>query len=228
MRWSPTINYFRQVVLPAYHLVGVDCQLEAVRRGYYPKGGGIVRGRVKPADVLKPLTLLSLTNVPASVLSVCSNLPRSVAERQLTSAVNYLFMKGMKCDLKQVGVEDSISVGSTILVYSVGSAGPFVGADSLGERGKPAEQVGREAAQVFVREVSFGAPLDRHVADMLVSFLAFADGESRIRVSSVTQHLTTNLYVASEFTGCRFKVSEEPSGAALVTIVGARRPGSSV
>lgn len=224
VKWSPTINYFQNVVLAAYRLVGVDCQLEVVRRGYYPKGGGVVRGWVKPAEDLKPVTLLSLTSAPASVVSVCSNLPKSVAERQLTAAVNYLFMKGVKCESKSVSMEDSISVGSTILVYSVGPTGPFLGADSLGERGKPAEQVGREAAQLFMRELGFGAPLDRHVADMLVSLLAFAEGESRFRVSSVTQHLTTNLYVASQFTGCKFKVSEESSGAALVSIGGGRLP----
>src|SRR5437588_7827871 len=39
---SPTIDYIRYVVLAAYQMVGIKFRLEVMKRGYYPKGGGVV------------------------------------------------------------------------------------------------------------------------------------------------------------------------------------------
>ncbi len=218
VKWSPTMNYFSKVVLPAYRLLGIEAEVQIKRRGYYPLGGGIVRVKIKPAKELKSLNLISSENPLPSIISLCSKLPRSVAERQLKSAKDHLSNHGI--DLKDFGVnvEDSVSPGSSILIYSVGEQGPFIGGDAIGEKGKPSEEVGREAARLFLEEYLSNAPIDKHIGDMLVTFLPFTKSESRFKVSRVTQHLSTNLHIASIFTKCQFSINEMPDGTAIVSI----------
>ncbi len=220
VRWSPTLEYFRNMVLPAFRLLGVQVSLDVRRRGYYPEGGGSVRALIEGASEIRPMRLLSAPTVHPNIVSVCSNLPKHVAERQLGAAVNHLSNHGIKVEQTHVSVEDAPSPGSSIAICSVGSSGPFLGADSLGEKGKRAEDVGKEAAELFVKEFQSGAPVDFHLGDMLVGTLALATGESAYRVSAVTEHLKTNLYVAQLLTGCRFRIDQNEDGTATVTISG--------
>ncbi len=218
VKWSPTLDYFRRVVLPAYRLIGIDCNIEMVRRGYYPQGGGKVKVRVKSSKNLKPIDVVSRDIPPPSAISICSNLPRNVAERQMSSALNYLFEQNVSWSDMKIEEADAVSPGSSMLLYSVGEKGPFIGADSIGERGKPAEKVGKQAAQLFLREYSSGAPIDMHMGDMLVTPLFLAEGESKFRVSTVTQHMQTNLHVASLLTGRGYRLEEHKDGTTTLTI----------
>ncbi|MFQ6135024.1 MAG: RNA 3'-terminal phosphate cyclase [Nitrososphaerales archaeon] len=218
VKWSPTLDYFRYVVLPAYRLVGIDCTVDIVRRGYYPKGGGIVKIQIKPSKNLTPINIVSREAPPPSAISICSNLPRSVAERQMSSALNYLFEQDVSWSDMKIDVEDAVSPGSSIVLYSVGGEGPFLGADSIGERGKPAEKVGKQVAQLFLKEYSSGAPIDMHMGDMLVTPLFLAEGESKFRVSTVTTHMMTDLHVASILTGRGYRFEEHKDGTTTVTI----------
>jgi len=218
VKWSPTINYFTHVVLPAYKLLGVEAQLLVKRRGYYPVGGGIVRVKIKPARELNPLNIVSSEKSLPSIISICSRLPRSIAERQMKAAKNYLSNRGINLKGFEINIDDSISPGSSILVYSVSDKGPFIGSDAIGERGKPSEEVGREAAKIFFEECNSNAPMDRHVGDMLVPFLPFVKNESVFKVSRITQHLSTNLHIASIFTKCQYRINEAPDGTATVSV----------
>ncbi|MEM3383828.1 MAG: RNA 3'-terminal phosphate cyclase [Nitrososphaerales archaeon] len=218
VKLGPTVDYFAKVVLPAYRLIGIEFDIEVRRRGYYPYGKGIVRVRIKPAKDLKPINILSSENPLPSIISICSNLPKSVAERQFKAAKDYLSNKGISLKDFEIRIEDSVSPGTSILVYSVGDQGPFIGGDAIGERGKPAEEVGREAAKLFLEEYLSNAPIDRHIGDMIVTLLPFAKSESRFKVSRVTQHLSTNLYITSIFTKCQYYIDQMKDGTAIVSV----------
>ena len=41
LRWSPSIDYFRNVTLPILKLMGYDAKTKLMKRGHYPRGGGI-------------------------------------------------------------------------------------------------------------------------------------------------------------------------------------------
>jgi RNA 3'-terminal phosphate cyclase (ATP) len=218
VKWSPTLDYFRYVVLPAYRLIGIEVEIDVIRRGFYPKGGGIVKTRIHSTNHLDSVNLITKSIPNPLAISICAKLPRSVAERQMSAALNYLFEQGVGWTDMKIDVEDSISAGSSIVLYSVGDDGPFVGADTIGERGKPAEKVGRQVAQLFLKEYHSGAPIDAHLGDMLVMPLFLAKGDSKIRVSSITQHMNTDLHVASQLTGRRYNVENNKDGTTTVTI----------
>lgn len=219
VRWSPTFDYMRYVVQPAYKTLGINFDLNVLRRGYYPAGGGIVKASIEPCKKLNVLDMISAPRVEPKMVSVCSMLPKHVAERQIASALAKLQKENVKCNSYSASFEQSYSPGSSILIYSTSDYGPFIGGDSIGERGKRAEEVGAEAADKFLEAYLSNAPIDPHLADMLVLPLSVADGRSKFVVNRVSQHLTTNLYIASKIVNCTYEITQS-NGNYIVTVEG--------
>lgn len=218
-RWSPTMEYFKRVVLQFFNSVGLHVSLKVLRRGYYPRGGGVVDVSIGKDRGLKTFDAVNVVkNAKAEIVSICSKLPKSVAERQADSAVTVLRSANVEIGDVETLVEDSLSPGTSILVYSTKpELYYFIGGDSVGERGVPAEEIGKRAASNYLREI--GAAVDRHLADMIVPLAAIAPGKSRILTSELTGHLWTNLHVAKIFTGCKV-ITERTDGHVLVEIEG--------
>ncbi len=217
---SPTIDYVRHVVGDAYRSIGIKFSCDVIRRGYYPKGGGVVRAVIQPCKEPGTLDLVALREAIPRITSVCCQLPRHVAERQVSSALISLEKKGIRCSNYSASIETSVSPGSSILVYSSSDFGPYLGGDSIGELGKRAEAVGSEAADRFLESALAQVPVDPFLADMLVLPLALAKGRSRYRIARVTEHLRTNLRVAGQMMGGDFKyeISSQEDKTYVVTI----------
>ena len=91
---------------------------------------------------------------------------------------------------------DSPSTGTAVLVtgdYENGRAG-FT---ALGEPGRPAEDVGADAADAFIEHHVTDAAVDHYLADQLLPFLAFAGG--RYSIPAVTEHVQSARTVLSAF-----------------------------
>ncbi len=215
--WSPTFDYFERVAREAYGSVGMRFGLSISRRGYYPAGGGRVMASIEPSRGFPPIQLTAPQPVTGvNLVSRCARLPRHVAERQLDSAAALLEKSGVRVLSKEISEEQADSPGSSILAYHV-AQGIFLGSDGIGARGKPAEEVGREAAEKFVFAAKSGARLDSNLADMVLPLLSLAPTESRASVPAVTSHLSSGMQLASRFTGCRWSV-EEGHGRSIVTV----------
>jgi RNA 3'-phosphate cyclase len=215
--WSPTLDYFRRVVREAYASWGVKFDLASERRGYYPRGGGKVSVIIEPSKNLIPIDLVEKQNITGVMLaSRCGRLPRHVADRQLASAAELLESSGIQVLETEVSEELSDSPGSSFLAYFTGK-GVFLGSDSIGARGKPAEEVGREAAKRFAEDVKSGASFDSNLADMVIPLLSLAHRRSRVRIPHATSHLKSGLHLAEQFTSCTWSIEEE-GGSAVVGI----------
>jgi len=213
---SPTVDYLIDVVFPVYRKLGAEISMEIVRRGYYPRGGGIVRLCCKSS---RPIKLESLVLIgeergnlqyPTSIKSVSSSLPEHVAKRQSAAARRILeqaFNDSIRITEATNSAWTSLSPGSSVLVSSIGPS-HFVGAVSLGERGKRSEIVGEEAARIFLNECACNPGVDTHLADMLATLLPCVSGKSRFTTSGVSKHLETNIAVARKLVpDCRFETS---------------------
>ncbi|MDG6989111.1 MAG: RNA 3'-terminal phosphate cyclase [Nitrososphaerota archaeon] len=210
--WSPTFDYFQRVAAEGYRAVGISARVEAARRGYYPRGGGEVTAEVEPSRGVVPLTLVSRRAVSsAKVVSRCGGLPREVAERQSAAAAAELSGRGIAVDEAEALDGPSDSPGTSVLVYRAGE-GVIIGSDSIGAKGKPAEDVGHEAARGFAAAEESGGCLDANLADMLLPLLSLAAGPSLVKVPALTSHLETGLRLASQFTGCQWKAEREGNG----------------
>ncbi len=215
---SPTIDYVRFVVAEVFRSIGIKFSVDVERRGYYPKGGGVVRATIWPCKSPSPSKFVNGRYVEPKITSVCSELPKHVAERQIAAALVALEKEGIKCSSYSASYESALSPGTSILVYSVSDfGGPYIGGDSIGEIGKRAEAVGQEASGRFTEGALAGAAVDPFLADMLVLPLCLASGGSAYRTVRVTEHLRTNLQVAGALTGCRSDI-KPAEGGHLVTI----------
>jgi RNA 3'-terminal phosphate cyclase (ATP) len=203
---SPTTDYLRYVVGEAYRNIGIKFWIQILRRGYYPKGGGIIVAEIYPCKLPNSIDLLTTRQLAPKIAGVYCQLPKHVGERQISSALLRLEKNGVQCNNYSSSFETSSSPGSSVIVYSESNFGPYIGGDSIGERGKLAEKVGSEAAERFLETYRANVPVDFLLADMLVLPLSLMEGKSRYRVGKLTEHLKTNLHIASMIVGCDYGV----------------------
>lgn len=202
VKWSPPYDYFKHVTLPALQLFGVDITTTLIRRGFFPRGDGKAIITLDPSAIHGADISLPSTGKIMGV-SASSRLPRHVAERQAKSAKEYLQTKGLDVGDIEMDVREEPSTGSSITLYR-----GFLGASSLGERGIPAETVGRDAAKNMYEEISTGAAVDEHLADQLIIFMGLAKGSSRVLASSISSHTSTNIRVVEQMLGKKFEIEK--------------------
>jgi len=203
VRWSPPIDYLRFVTLPILQGLGYTGKIELERRGYFPQGSGKVIAEIEPSE-LKPIEILESGKILSAggVSHAHRNLEKAkVARRQARAARPLLYNRlsnlGVNSDIL-VNQEycDALSYGSGLTLW-IKTENSILGSDSLGERGKPAERVGKEAVENLLRELDSGAPLDRYTADQIVPYLALVGGA--VRASEITEHTRTNVMLARKF-----------------------------
>ncbi|MDQ3835456.1 MAG: RNA 3'-terminal phosphate cyclase [Thermoproteota archaeon] len=220
VRASPTIDYIKYIVSESYLSIGSRFSVDILKRGYYPKGGGVVQCTINPCKNPATIEFLATRHIEPKIISVCSQLPVHIAKRQISSALAALEKNNIRCSHYTASIDNSSnSPGSSILVYCASDFGMFIGGDSIGQRGKRAEAVGIDAAQRFLNSASAQATIDPFLADMLVLPLGLSKGRSAYRIAHVTKHLLTNLHVVSEIIGCKYSVVQA-RGSHLVTIEG--------
>lgn len=196
VKWSPPWDYFSNVTLPLLRRGGMDVSAELVRRGYYPEGGGEVQVTVGPSD----LTGFDLTErgdlERVRGVAHAANLPDHVLRREVAAAETALEASGHEAEVMLERDDDAVSTGTGVVLWAEHSESA-IGASSLGERGKPAEDVGREAAEALERELSRSGTLDRHAGDQLLPFVAVGGG--RYTATERTDHLETNARTTESF-----------------------------
>ena len=235
-KWSQPFDYFNNVLLPQLQrFAKVEAKL--LKRGYYPKGNGKVEIKINPIYKLNdfsgfdefhnhlkqninPYNLIGQQHLIQikGISHASKNLQQAnVAERQAESSHKILRQKYDIPVQITAQYQDTLSTGSGITLWAVFSKNkddidennPIrIGADSLGEQGKRAEAVGEEAANRLVREIESKAPVDKHLADQILPFMALAVN-SAIKVSEITGHCRTNVYTIRQFMGDVFRVNEE-------------------
>jgi RNA 3'-terminal phosphate cyclase (GTP) len=215
--WSPPVDYLRHVTLFALEKMGLRAEIEVKRRGHYPKGGGLVTGRVERWEERKPLVALEWRKIDRFAgISHATNLPAHVAERQAKAAEERLRnLYSVPVEIERE-VSRSLGPGSGIVVWAETDSLRLAG-DALGKRGKPAEVVGREAAEELITQLTPRKAVDRFLGDQLIPFLAFAGGE--IGVAEITNHLVTNVWVVERFLGKTFEVEGELGEPGVVRVV---------
>lgn len=221
VNWSPTIDYYKEIILPHFRNFAKDIQINVKKRGFFPSGNGKIIIKIKQkSDLMFNNTKIDLTNqgelIQIKGISASSKelLSRNVAERQKTAASQ--FLSELKCPLSiDSTICDTSSTGSVITLYAVfsiesehlGYKNPIrIGSDELGDINKSAKIVGQNAAKKLIAEINSHAPVDKHLADNIIPLLALMPG-SKIKVSEITNHTKTNIWVCEKFLGVKFNIS---------------------
>lgn len=204
------IDYYINIINPILKLIGVNIEIELENHGYYPKGGGEVKIKFHPWQEKRPLFLSEQGKLLKirGISHASSLLQKSfVAERQAVNARKILAQNFNVKVIIDVLYFNTASPGSGIILWAEFSNHAIIGADALGEKGKPGEKVGEEAAKKLIKEIKSGAAVDSHLADNLIPWMAISGG--KILVSEITLHTKTNIWVAELFMGKRFNVMDE-------------------
>lgn len=211
VRNAPTVNYLKYVLLPMLARMGLKATLTVKKYGYYPKGMGEIILEVDPCSNLSPVRLERFGQLQhVKGISVCTFLAdRKVAERQAAAAEALLKSAGLVPNIEIVNDKSNpLQKGSSLVLWAETDSGALLGGDAIGELGKPSEKVGREAANNLIKEVTARATVDSHLADMLVPYVALAEGNSVYLSGLVTEHLDTNIWLAEKILGTKFQVTK--------------------
>ncbi len=211
VRHAPTLNYLKYVVLPMLQKIGLQTSLIVKKYGYYPRGMGEVLLEVKRCKRLRALRLEEFGTIEKlRGISVCTFLAeRRVAERQAKEANRYLLAQGYEARIKVVNDKSNpVQRGSSLVLWAESSRGALLGGDAIGELRKSSEAVGREAAENLLKEVKAKATVDVHLSDILIPYLALAEGHSVYLTRAVTEHLDTNIWLAEDILGLKFQVKK--------------------
>jgi RNA 3'-terminal phosphate cyclase (ATP) len=220
VKWSPPTSFLSHVVWKAFREMGLKCSLQIKRHGFYPKGGGEV------SAIIKNNTYLKCFNPPYREIktirgkSICGKLPAHVAERQSKSASKQLLEEGFSTDIQIEllnGKAEPYSPGSVITLWTENM---YLGSDSLGEKGKPAEIIGKEAALNLIRQIKTGAEVDLHTCDHLILPCSLAEGTSNFKTSKLTLHTLTAVKLAEIFTDVEVDINGTLGETAEITCKG--------
>jgi RNA 3'-terminal phosphate cyclase (ATP) len=208
VKWSPSLAYSQRVKFPLLRRFGLQAAVDRDRTGFYPVGGGEATLSLAPA-ALSPLSLTDrgdLQGVRVYSRAATDLADADVPQRQADAIVRALEGEDLEMLETTVSTVETASPGSVCLVRA-DYENTVAGFDALGEKGKPAEDVGRTAVEQFSAFEGGSGAVDRHMADQLLVFLAVAGGE--IVAPAVTDHVRTSIDLLDAF---GYAVSVEEMG----------------
>lgn len=204
VRAAPPFDYLCHVLLALLGRMGIGIECRAIRRGYYPRGGGEVEVAVAPARP-RPLAL-DAPQRPARIdgLAHVANLPAHIAERMRAAALARLDAYPAHINTATLGGAEAIGPGGAVVVWArMGET--VLGAGRVAQRGVRAEALGDEAGAELAADLAAGAALDVHAADQLLVYLALA-GSGSFATREVTGHARTAMWLIEQFLPVRFEV----------------------
>ncbi len=222
------MDYVRDVLLPTLAPMGVDVTCNLTAWGFYPVGGGELQVTISP--VAGPLPSPCGWRSGGHWRDQPGRCGRSCGTARSHRPAHW-----------QPGAECSAS-GSVARYHSPervrgksAGAGIFLvaryahsraGFSALGRQGKPSDAVADEACEALLTHHIPGAPVDPHLADILVP-LVLADERSVFRTSRITQHLLTNAQIIRAFVAAEIVIdgAEGEPGTVTVEGIGQRSTG---
>jgi len=215
VRWSPSVDYLQNITLKILKKMGYTAKMDIIRRGHYPRGGGIVDVKIKPVKKLNPVKLIDLQFDKIKGISHAVNLPEHVAVRQAESAEKVLEAGGIESEIEIEHSDNASGPGSGIVLWSDNDIP--VGGSFIGERGLRAEKVGKKAAEEILYHISKGAALDKYMGDQIIPYIAIAEN-SEVKTAELTLHTVTTIYVTEKILSKKFHTCGDLGETATIKV----------
>lgn len=217
---APPFDFLERSFLPLIQRMGPSVELELKAPGFYPAGGGRFHARIEPVKRLSPLVLMERgTVLGRRARAWLSKLPAEVANRELAAVREELRWQPAECAVEAVASPKGPGNALVLEVQAEHVTGVFTG---FGERGRPAEDVAREAIEAAKAWLAAGVPVDEYLADQLLLPLALAGGGG-FRTTKPSLHSTTNAAIIQRFLPVPIRFEPE-SGPAWRATVGNAAP----
>ncbi len=210
------IEYFKEVFAPHLEKYVEKIEIILLRRGYYPKGQGNVDIIIKPKE--EPEGFINLLNIGKliqikGISHASKDLEKNkVAERQSKTA--RLNLSKLKYPINLIEeYQDTSSTGSGMTLFAIHSLyddeidfrNPIIlGADVNGKKGIKSENIGNKCSNELIKIIKSKCPVDKHLADNLIPFLAIFGG--KIKVEEITEHTLNNIKTCELFLNKKINV----------------------
>ncbi|MFA7822104.1 RNA 3'-terminal phosphate cyclase [Aeromonas dhakensis] len=192
---APPFEFLARSWLPLLQRMGAKVELQLLRHGFVPAGGGEVTLQITPG-ALQPLHLSGPgERLGQQARALLADVPGHVAERELARVGKRL--KWPDEDLKGVWLDRDIGPGN-ILLLEVTCSDVTAVFSSVGQTSVRAEQVADQAIEQARTWLGSGAAVEEHLADQLLLPLAMA-GAGSFTTPHISEHLSSNIEVIRHF-----------------------------
>ncbi|MGQ9533896.1 MAG: RNA 3'-terminal phosphate cyclase [bacterium] len=206
---SPNILYFTHIFCYYLKRMGIDIKVEIKKHGFYPKGGGNVvvnihPGSLVPCDFTEPGSLEQV-----EVFAVSSNHLKDakVAERLIIGFQNVY--PWIKTKYQYVEADSPGCFIQAIALFE----NCALGFNGLGEKGKPAEEIGKKVGESLDLAINNPSGVDVHMQDQIIPYIALAACASgsaiSIKIPEVSRHAQTNMWVVKQFLPVEFELNQK-------------------
>jgi RNA 3'-terminal phosphate cyclase (ATP) len=208
VRWAPSWDYFAHIFLPLISKMGIKTDVQLLKRGYYPSGGGEAILTIHPVENLIPFSAEDPQNFTEMYGIIHrANLPDHISTRMKHAAMKTALKHDLRSSI-QIEAVPSSSTGTGITLWSP-SEQTILGSAVLGEKTLSAEIVGETAANHLIQEMKSGATLDRYAIDQILPYLVLAPRGSACLIREISNHTQTNMWLIKQFFPVDFEVTTQ-------------------
>ena len=193
---APPFDFIARSFLPLIERLGARVDLQLLRHGFAPAGGGHVRARIEPTSLPRPLELLERGEAHDPRVEITlAHLPAEIAAREWAALQRATHWPSSSCTVHEV--TDSAGPGNVVSV-TLASDNVTAICTAFGEKGVRSERVAQLVARDVKRYLASDAPVCAHLADQLMLPLALMAGGC-YRATELTPHSRTNAAVVNAF-----------------------------
>lgn len=217
---APPADFLQLAWLPLLRQMGARVEMQLLRHGFEPAGGGEIALQVEPG----PLRPLHLENPGAVVAqrarALLAGIPGHVAERELARVGRRL--QWPEADLHFAGLAQDQGPGNVLLLEVTCERLTEVFC-AFGRNRVRAEQVADQAIDPLREWLQSGAAVAEHLADQLLLPMALAGGGSLTTVR-LTDHLLSNMEVLRRFLPLSIETRQRSADCVEIRLAAAQSP----
>lgn len=211
---APPYDYVERVYLPLLQRIGARVRSELISAGFFPAGGGIVNISIEPPAELRALDLRQRGKiVRRSARGIVSNLPLSIAERELAVVEQKLGWERSKLTAESVASRGP----GNILFLEVESEQLTEIFTGFGQRKVRAEVVAERAISEAERYLASEVAAGEHLADQLLLPMALMKG-GVFTTLPLSPHSLTNIDTIGKFLPVKIQVHDDGNQRCAVEV----------
>lgn len=204
---APPTDFLSRSWLPLLRRMGGDVELDLLRHGFVPAGGGEIAVRVQPSSLMRLDLCERGEAISRQALALTAGLAPPVAQRELSHVAKRL--NWPSDSLQHVTIDPARGPGNVLLLeYAFEHVTEVFSA--FGRVSLRAEKVADAAINQAADWLRGDAAVAEHLADQLLLPMALAGGGS-FTTPRMTDHLRSNIEVIQLFLPVRIDCQEEGS-----------------
>ncbi|CAH8572382.1 unnamed protein product [Schistosoma turkestanicum] len=225
--FAPPINYMVEVTSHYFRKMGLIYEVDIVRRGFYPLGGGIVKVIFSPLkEPIYPILLLNSGTVEAvgGYAFVAGRVPLKVAYEMKDEALS-CFSNYFSCPISIESFQESGNrckgdVAAFMFIMHTSTDCRLAVSGIISPRDHNHRDRVSEACRSLYNYSKIGTCVDDYMQDQLIILMALAKGKSQIRCGPLTLHTKTAIYVAEHLLDVQFEVVTSNDGSSIISCDG--------